>query len=123
MKIRISDNSIRLRLDRSEVEQIGASQAVTCATHFTDGEVFQYKLSVSDGAEVQASFIAGCIEVELPVSTARQWAASDSEISIIASQALHTGTLQLLVEKDFECLDPRDGEDQSNRFRNPKATI
>ena len=41
-------------------------------------------------------------------------------MSIVAEQCLGEGALKLLIEKDFECLDPRDGEDQSNRFRNPR---
>jgi len=29
--------------------------------------------------------------------------------------------MQVLVEKDFTCIDPRAGDDQSDLFANPKA--
>ncbi|MEM9623334.1 MAG: hypothetical protein AAF993_16915 [Pseudomonadota bacterium] len=121
MKIRISDDSIRLRLDRSEVAQIEAGSAVECVTHFSAGNQFRYCLNVAAAGEVSAEFIEGCITVTLPAEVASRWAGTESEVSIRAQQALPAGDLHLLIEKDFECLDPREGEDQSNRFRNPKA--
>lgn len=124
MKIRIHDDSIRLRLNRGEVEQIGRLESVTCATHFPSGDVFSYQLSVSDaGATTTAEFREGGIEVVLSAPQAQQWALSETEVSIVVDAPIANGSLALLIEKDFECLDPRDGEDQSNRFRNPKATL
>ena len=121
MKIRIYDDSIRLRLDRSEVEQIGSGEPVICKTRFGDGNEFVYQLSLHDEDDVAATFSAGCVSVMLPVPVARHWAGTETEISIRGEQSLDDGALSLLIEKDFECLDPREGEDQSNRFKNPKA--
>lgn len=120
MKIRIYDDSIRLRLDRSEVEQLGQGQAVTCQTHFPDGGVFSYALAAA-GNVVAAHFADGCITLEVPASTLSDWAADETAVSITQEQALAHGPLKLLIEKDFECLDPRPGENQDNRFKNPKA--
>ena len=121
MKIRIYDDSIRLRLDRSEVDQIGAGEAVRCATHFPDGTRFSYALTVG-GDAVGACFQGGLIDVAIPHATAMQWASDETAVSIRGEESLAQGELKLLIEKDFECLDPREGEDQSNRFVNPKAT-
>ena len=62
------------------------------------------------------------IDVSIPHSTAQRWATDNAEVSIRAQSAIDQGVLEFLIEKDFECLDPREGEDQSSRFVNPKAT-
>ena len=121
MKIRISDDSIRLRLDRREVDDIGQGKSVSCSTRFSGGAAFQYGLLVVDGDSVTADFSDGCIEVSLPRKTALRWARDETEVSIHGENEFEGGALALLIEKDFECLDPREGEDQSNRFVNPKA--
>ena len=121
MKIRIYDDSIRLRLDRAEVGRIGEGDSVDCVTRFPGGDAFHYRLAAADVEESSASFTNGCMAVTLPRAIARHWAEDDSEVSIRAEQRLDQGALTLLIEKDFECLDPREGEDQSNRFKNPKA--
>ena len=50
MKLRILENAIRLRLDRSEVDDIAAGQALVASTHFPDGQVFGYQLAASADA-------------------------------------------------------------------------
>jgi len=43
-------------------------------------------------------------------------------VSIAASQILDEGDqLSILVEKDFACLAPREGEDETDMYPNPKA--
>ena len=121
MKIRIYDDSVRLRLDRSEVEAVGQGEKVVCRMHFPGGAEFCYQLTSGAVDAVTASFDGGCISVTLPPSVAEHWANDDSEVSIRGAAAIADGSLTLLVEKDFECLEPRAGEDQSNRFVNPKA--
>ena len=49
------------------------------------------------------------------------WAADEYQVGIRESLPTANHNLELLIEKDFECLEPRSGEDQSNRFVNPKA--
>jgi len=117
MKLRILDDAIRLRLDRDEVELIARGTTVACETHFPSGASFGYALTVADTSAATATFDGRRITVTIPTLTAQQWARDDSAVSIKAE----AGPTRLLVEKDFECLDPREGEDHSNRFRNPKA--
>lgn len=118
MKLRILDSAIRLRLDRGEVERIGRGEAVSGATEFAAGNRFTYRLMSADAGDATARFEDGVLTVRLPASRIEAWSDSDGEVSIRAVD----GPTTLLVEKDFECLDPRDGEDQSNRFRNPGAS-
>ncbi len=117
MKIRILDDTIRLRLDRSEVEALGHGRQVEATTRFADGAAFVYALVPADIDDPQAGFSEGRLRVTVPTDQLRRWAEDESAVSIRGEH----GPTKILVEKDFECLEPRDGEDQGNRFRNPKA--
>lgn len=112
MKLRILDDAIRLRLDRSEVDAIGAGDPVIACTRFPDGTTFGYELH--PGETTGASFADGIMKVIVARDEADRWASDDTAVSI-------RGVQGLLIEKDFECLDPREGESQANRFPNPKA--
>lgn len=120
MKIRILDDSVRLRLDRDEVDAVGRGDAVESATHFPHGAAFRYRLE-SGGARTSATFDEGCITLRVPSDDARAWAETETAVAMTGEESLANGTLRLLIEKDFECLEPREGESQSNRFRNPNA--
>jgi len=100
---------------------VGRGEAVTGKTHFPRDRVFTYSLSVHDGPRVNAAFHDHTISVVVPRTVAEHWAASD-EVSIKGQENASGISLNLLIEKDFECMDPRPGEDQSNRYPNPKAT-
>ena len=117
MKIRILNDAVRLRLDRDEVDRIGSGHSVEASTHFVDAKVLSYCLSVEDVPSVQCTFRDNRLAVVLPTRVAQQWANDETAVSITGRH----GPTSVLIEKDFECLDPRPGEDQSNRFRNPKA--
>jgi hypothetical protein len=61
------------------------------------------------------------LTVRVPQLDIAGWADSD-KISIAANQDLGDGEeLTILVEKDFACLAPREGEDESDMFPNPRA--
>jgi Family of unknown function (DUF7009) len=120
MKIRILDDHIRLRLARSEVARIATGQSVTAETRFPGGGRFEYALELG-GNEMTATFQAGSIVIGAPIDAARHWATNDTEVSIRARLPLQDGVLEILIEKDFECLEPRDGEHGSDRFPHPKA--
>lgn len=122
MKIRILDNTIRLRLDRAEVDQIGAGSRVRGATYFPGGETFCYALEPAD-APCSAEFCDGVIKIVISAGAAAAWASDETQVGIYETLALSTGSLELSIEKDFECLEPRRGENQSNRFKNPKNVI
>lgn len=126
MKVRILDNTIRLRLDRAEVTQIGAGGKVVSSTDFPGGETFRYALETTDEptrTACTAEFRGGIIRIGIAVGAAATWANDEAQVGIYETLLLPTGSLSLLIEKDFECLEPRGGENQSNRFTNPKTLI
>jgi hypothetical protein len=119
LKLRIQDNSIRLRLTRSEVDALDADGSVTASVSFPDGARLEYSLETSSlTGQPRAQFSTDRLVVQVPQATARQWAATE-EVSITGAQPLEDGELSLLIEKDFACLTPREGEDDSEMFPHP----
>lgn len=118
MKMRIQNNSIRLRLTRTEVDRVRREGKVRAATAFPGSARLDYSLESSDSARPEARFDAAGIVVSVPRRLLRQWAESE-EVSISGEQPLEGGELRILVEKDFACLTPREGEDESEMFPHP----
>lgn len=121
MKLRIRDNSIRLRLSQTEVATIRSEGLVGGRVSFAGGACLTYCLESSPACvDVEAQFADGEISVRLPEASVIAWADSD-EISIEATQSLSDGDhLTILIEKDFACLSPREGEDESDLYRHPQ---
>ena len=81
-------------------------------THFP-GAVLTCRLDVSETDDIEANFADGNLEISLPASKVPGWATTD-EVSLAATQDLPGGaTLNLLIEKDFSCLDTVDDIDIS----------
>ena len=120
MKLRIVDDSLRLRLTRTEVTSIGRGCTVEATTHFPGGAALTYALEVAPVARISATFEAARIRVLLPREVALPWA-SGNDVSLHGEQPLEHGVFRILVEKDFTCVEPRDGEDQSDLYPNPKT--
>lgn len=123
MKLRICGDSIRLRLKISEVNRVAAGESIVEVTHLPDA-MLTYCLEVSQNGAMEATFSGGKLVVTLPKADAEEWARSD-EVSLLSEQPLaNAGTLSLLVEKDFTCLEPghhRDCVDDEDTFPHPSG--
>ena len=121
MKLRIRDNSIRLRLTQSEVDTVSSEGRVSAKVSFPGGSGLDYVLeSSARAAKPTAEFKDDALAVLLPEPDVREWASSE-QVSIIATETLDDGeVLNILVEKDFACLAPREGEDESDMFPHPQ---
>ena len=119
MKIRIEGNSVRLRLGKSEVSRLAASNRVEGAAHFPNG-CFRYRLELLSGLlGMAARFDAEGITVSLPEAWGKGWP-EDSRVGFEERIPLEGGeSLHLLVEKDFICLD-RDPGGQQDQYPHPK---
>lgn len=122
MKLRIRGNSVRLRVTQTEVESIRAGEAVSETTDFGGGRRLTYRLAADPAAPAMcAAYADGVITVSVPAGEAQRWTETDL-VSLAAEQAADDGgTLSILVEKDFQCLAPREGEDESDMFPHPEA--
>ena len=122
MKLRILGNSVRLRVSQAEMSQIRSMGVVRQHVAFGPGRRLTYELRTVAGGRVGASYDDEHIRVTLPRAVAERWQAPD-EVSIRGEQELPGGeSLKILVEKDFQCLVPREDEDQSGLFPNPEKS-
>ena len=125
MKLRILGDTLRVRLAQQEVAQLAETGRVDQRIHFGPGaeEAITYAVSTSEQHQtIRASLNALVIEVHIPSATVQQWAGSD-EVSLRGEQPIDgERTLAILVEKDFKCLVPREGEQDYDGFPNPQAT-
>lgn len=115
MKIRILDNNIRLRLSQSEVDQISSTQKVLSKTDFANHPLQYEIIGMPDVSIITVIFDGSKISVQVPKSTLLTWANSD-EVGI---ENVDQSGIKLLIEKDFQCLHKRPGEDETDNFPNP----
>lgn len=120
MKLRIRGNTLRLRLTRSEVDHIGRGEVVEEVTPFPDGSEFCYRLvpGHSEEAGQTSNDVGHTITIEVPKGRAASWAESD-EVGFSGDVPFEVGPLAILIEKDFSCLTPREGEEEIDTFPNP----
>jgi len=115
MKLRIQGNSLRLRLTRREVAQLRERGRVASLIEFSPGQGLVYLLEGSSHAtSVTAAFNGQAIRVTVPANVMTEWADSD-QTSI---EAPPSAGLQLLIEKDFQCLHGR-GEQDRDAYSHP----
>ena len=123
MKLRLLDDSIRLRLSQLEVVSALEQGIVEGQTRFPDGSVLTFALEVlKTGSDASASYASDRLVVKLPASEISVWANDHTAVSLHGDIPLPSGdSLKLLVEKDFKCITPRGDEDQSDLFQNPET--
>ncbi len=119
MKLRIRGNSVRLRVSQSELRQLAETGTARDRTAFAPGAELVYGLFVGGAGPVRAELSGANVTVTVPRAEFERWLDED-QVSIRAEQPLDGGrVLAILVEKDFACLAPREGEDESDLFPNP----
>ena len=123
MKLRISGNSLRLRLLRSEVVRLLAGDCLEETIHFTPEAAAKFSYALQLEPEVSAPTIqysGNRVAILIPADLAIAWGTSD-QVGIAEDFNLgEFGSLELLIEKDFACLD-RSQEDNHDTFANPNA--
>jgi len=125
MKLRIRGNSIRLRVTRGELEQLGMSGSLEEVVEFgIKGPKLGYRLLASAAEEtVRAKFEDDCLCIWVPKHAVDNWINSE-QVGIESGQPIGDGrSLRILVEKDFACLTPRADEDEADAFPNPSTGI
>ena len=122
MKLRVLDNSIRLRLTQTEVESVRTDGLIRGRLPLAGSNNFEYVLESSPATvKPEAHISNNVLTVRIPEAEILSWSASD-EVSISATQLLDGGDeLRILVEKDYACLAPREGEDESDMYPHPLA--
>lgn len=81
MKLRIRDNSIRLRLTQAELKLFEVTKKVEAVINFPGGTQMKYILIWRTDEMYQASFDGASVIVEVPHSIGKNWL-RPSEVSI-----------------------------------------
>ncbi|MEM7548934.1 MAG: hypothetical protein AAF363_04635 [Bacteroidota bacterium] len=113
MKIRIKGNSVRFRLDKLDLQLLEENGRVDEKTEFPSS-TFIYSVLSSRNEEIESDFKSNRIELRLPETLIQKWINSDQ-----VGFENNEGSLKILIEKDFQCLTPREEEDDLNTFPNP----
>jgi hypothetical protein len=99
MKLRMRHNSVRLRLTRSDVDQLQRAGRIQETVEFPQTPLI-FSLEVSqDVNDIRAAFVDGRMTVTIPLEQGRVWATSEE----VGMEGEFQG-LSLLIEKDWPCL-------------------
>lgn len=123
MKIRIKDDSIRFRLSATDLKKLSKKGRVVSTCSFGSSQVFKY--SVVSNKKGNSEFLCvdlkkNHIKIELAASDVKEWVKTDLEGFDAKMDNGTKGGLYVLIEKDWQCLTPRD-EDETDLFPNPNA--
>lgn len=121
MKLRILGSALRLRINQADLDTLAATGRVEERTPFGPRAVLCYALEAIDGlTDLQAAFVGNRITVQMPKAWVGPWAGSD-RVGFTTEQDIGVeGALTVLVEKDFQCLSPREGRDDADTFPHPE---
>jgi hypothetical protein len=123
MKLRIKGDSLRLRVSRSEVAKLLAGDRLEETIHFTPEAVAKFTFALQQTPSVTrpaVQYAGNTVTILIPADQANVWGVTD-QVGIAADISLgDLGSLALLIEKDFACLD-RSEEDNEDSFPNPNA--
>ncbi len=120
MKLRIKGNVVRLRLTRSEVNTVGEGGRVQEITLFGPQAQFCYALEAVDTAQLDAEYTNNTMTVRVPRAMAHDWATTELVGLSTEQKIAENVSLQLIIEKDFACLNPR-GEEDADTFEHPQT--
>ena len=113
MKLRIEDDTLRLRLSSAEMHEFASTGRVEAAVHFGLNPEQRLTYALARGSEraetlpteepVQVHYEPGAITVRVPFALAKTWVETDQNgfshtLPLADNQHLH-----ILVEKDLDC--------------------
>jgi uncharacterized protein DUF7009 len=124
MKLRVKPNSVRLRLNRTEVTKFANTGEIIETIRFPGLAVLRYGLRVFSGPSPDAVRLEnGELMMTIPAVDARAWASRDEEIGLYYDQKLNGGgSLRIMIEKDFQCIDGPPEEIDPAGYANPLVT-
>jgi hypothetical protein len=109
MKLRLEENSLRLRLSEEEVRHFAATGQVAYTIAFgpAPGQTLRYSLerlpAAAPTTAVQVRYEAGALAIEVPAAIAHNWTTTEN-IGFKAHVLVAEGQeLRILVEKDLDC--------------------
>ena len=112
MKLRIHGNALRLRVKQGEVAALAAGETVEERCELP-GQALVYRLSPGSG-EMGVTLADGVLTVAVPTAAVAAWATTEQ-----VGMAGSAGPVEVLVEKDWRCLDAKDPRDNEDTYPHP----
>jgi len=123
MKLRIKGNTLRVRVSRSEVARLLAADLLEETVYFAPEPTAKFTYALKQDRSLSrpaVQYTENRVAILLPTHQVISWGTSD-QVGIAENIGLgNLGSLGLLIEKDFACLD-RSDEDNQDTFPNPNA--
>jgi hypothetical protein len=123
MKLRIKENSLRLRISRSEVASLLQRDRLEETIHFAPQANAKFTYALEQTASMSTlsiQYTHSNVTVLIPADRVNTWCVSD-QVGIAESLSIGGfGVLDVLIEKDFACLD-RNDEENEDTFPNPNS--
>jgi hypothetical protein len=104
MKLRFRQNSLRLRVNQREVDELASGIALEEDVSFPGNSRMRYILEPYGQHTAAASFEGGVIRVSAPGNDVKQWANSEA-IGMYFDLPADGSVLRVAIEKDLECVD------------------
>ena len=118
MKLRIHEDSVRLRLTRSEVSALGSDGLVESSLVLPPATTFRFRLETGDAFSVSLDDAA--LTVVVPESAVAGWVGTDEDVGIYGDVRADDASVSVIVEKDFNTFIPRPDVDPDEYYPNPK---
>ncbi|MEY2924795.1 MAG: hypothetical protein RLZZ337_1343 [Bacteroidota bacterium] len=115
MKLRIKDNSIRFRLAQNEVTELVHKGSIKSQSNIS-GQSLIYGIETTENNAITCRFVANAIVASIPMALITDWD-TDERVGFENT----TEGLYILIEKDWQCMKPRENEDESDLYANPQA--
>ncbi|MDB5340692.1 MAG: hypothetical protein JWN70_6311 [Planctomycetaceae bacterium] len=126
MKLRIKDNSVRVRLDRRDLDRLIELGRVESVVRFgpTSQCAFSYAVELRSVSNQHPTvdYYSGRLLLAIGREDANQWYNSEL-VGFEHEQTVDGGVVRVLLEKDFACVDRPAGEESDDAwaFPNPAA--
>ncbi len=104
MKLQFDQQSLRLRVRKSDIEKLSKDGFIEENVHFPQG-ILVYRLEITANTQpLSAEIDAHNIRVLIPANKAAEWINSEN-VGIYGSlpTAVEKKMLEILIEKDFPC--------------------
>lgn len=120
MKLRLSGNTLRFRLGKSDVQQFLAHGRVSSVISFGRGrdQAFCYSVAQHAHGEPGVRYRAGSITVYLSAEQVAQLQAEQQDGANFDVETGDGDAIRVSVERDYKCLHPRTYTDESDSFAN-----
>jgi hypothetical protein len=124
MKLRITPNSIRFRMNQIEVARFAEAGEIRERIMFPGRTAFSYGLqALKDSVPVHLRFDNCKLTVMVPQAQVKAWASREQEVGLYYGEEIEDGgTLRIMIEKDFQCVDGPPEEVDPAGYPNPRAT-